>query len=104
MSTLPCYAELHCISNFTFLRGASHADELVSRARAQGYSALAITDECSFAGVVRAHEAAKKHGLKLIIGTEVQIDGGPRLVLLATNRESYGHIAALITRARMRAV
>ena len=58
MSTLPCYAELHCISNFTFLRGASHADELVSRARAQGYSALAITDECSFAGVVRAHEAA----------------------------------------------
>ena len=103
MPTLPAYAELHCLSNFTFLRGASHAEELIVRAHALGYSALAITDECSFAGVVRAHVAAKQHGLKLIIGTEVQIDDGPKLVLLATNRESYGHIASLITRARMRA-
>ncbi len=106
MPTLPAllvYCELHCLSNFTFLRGASHAEELVVRARELGYSALAITDECSFAGVVRAHVAAKMHGLKLIIGTEVQIDDGPRVVLLATNRESYGHISALITRARMRA-
>jgi error-prone DNA polymerase len=100
--SLPTYAELHCLTNFTFLRGASHAEELVLRAKALGYSALAITDECSLAGVVRAHVAAKKHGLKLIIGTEVQIDGGPKLVLLATHREGYGHISALITRARMR--
>ena len=104
MPSLPTYTELHCLSNFTFLRGASHAEELVARAKALGYSALAITDECSFAGVVRAHVAAKQHGLKLIIGAEVQIDDGPKLVLLATNRESYGHIAMLITRARMRAV
>ena len=104
MSALPAYAELHCLSNFTFLRGASHAEELVARAQALGYGALAITDECSFAGVVRAHVAARQHGLKLIIGTEVQIDDGPKLVLLATNRESYGHISMLITRARRRAV
>ena len=101
---LPAYSELHCLTNFTFLRGASHAEALVVRAQELGYSALAITDECSLAGVVRAHVAAKQHGLKLIIGTEVQIEDGPKLVLLATNRESYGHIAALITRARRRAV
>jgi error-prone DNA polymerase len=101
---LPDYCELHCLTNFTFLRGAAHAEELVARAKALGYAALAITDECSFAGVVRAHVAAKAHGLKLIIGTEIQVDDGPKLVLLATNRESYGHISALITRARMRAV
>ena len=73
------------------------------RAQALGYGALAITDECSFAGVVRAHGVARQHGLKLIIGTELQVEDGPKLVLLATNRESYGHIAALITRARGRA-
>jgi error-prone DNA polymerase len=103
MHSLPAYAELHCLSNFTFLRGASHTEELVARAKALGYSALAVTDECSLAGVVRAHVAAKKAGLKLIIGSEVKIDDGPKLVLLATHRESYGHISALITRARMRA-
>lgn len=52
---LPAYAELHCISNFSFLRGASHPEELVDRARELGYAALALTDECSLAGVVRAH-------------------------------------------------
>ena len=103
LPALPVYCELHCLSNFTFLRGASHAEELVVRAKALGYDALAITDECSFAGIVRAHVAAKAYGLKLIVGTEVQIEDGPKLVLLATNRESYGHISALITRARMRA-
>lgn len=54
----PGFAELHCLSNFTFLRGASHAHELVTRAARLGYRALAITDECSLAGIVRAHEAA----------------------------------------------
>jgi error-prone DNA polymerase len=103
MRALPRYTELHCLSNFTFLRGASHAEELIARAQALGYSALAITDECSFAGVVRAHVAAKQHGFKLIIGTEVQVDDGPKLVLLVTNREGYGHISALITLARTRA-
>ena len=100
---IPEYAELHCLSNFTFLRGAAHPAELVEQAHELGYSALALTDECSLAGGVRAYEATRDCGLKLIIGTEIQIEDGPKLVLLATNRESYGHIAALITRARRRA-
>ncbi|HEV8644582.1 MAG TPA: PHP domain-containing protein, partial [Burkholderiales bacterium] len=70
------YAELHCLSNFTFLRGASHSEELVERAAQLGYQALAITDECSLAGVVRAHVAAKEHGLQLIIGTEIRLGDG----------------------------
>src|SRR5688572_3944926 len=102
----PAYAELHCLSNFSFLRGASHPQELVERAHELGHSALAITDECSVAGVVRAHEAFKKLPgetplKKLIIGTEITLAGGPKLVLLATDRASYGHLCALITRGRM---
>ena len=100
---LPGYAELHCLSNFSFLRGASHAEELVARAQALGYAALAITDECSFAGVVRAHLAAKDAGLKLIVGTEVTLADGMKLVLLAQNRAGYGNLSALITLGRRRA-
>jgi error-prone DNA polymerase len=101
-STLPAYAELHCLSNFSFLHGASHPEELVRRATALGYSALALTDECSLAGVVRAHVAAKDCGLPLIIGTEVRLDDGPKLVLLATSREGYGNLSELITTGRRR--
>ncbi len=96
------YAELHCLSNFTFLRGASHAEELVVRAAELGYAALAVTDECSLAGVVRAHRAAKERGLHLIIGSEVRLEDGLKLVLLATDREGYGNLSALITRGRRR--
>lgn len=67
---LPAYAELWCLSNFSFLRGASRPEELVERAKALGYSALAMTDECSMAGVVRAHVAAKELGLPLILGSQ----------------------------------
>ena len=67
----PRYAELHCKTNFSFLEGASHADELIQRATELGYAALAVTDRNSLAGVVRAHTAAKQHGLKLIIGAEI---------------------------------
>ena len=102
ISPLPAYAELHCLSNFTFLRGASHPEELVKRAAGLGYSALAITDECSLAGVVRAHVAAKDAGLPLVIGSEIRLQDGPRLVLLATDREGYGNLADLITRGRRR--
>ena len=56
------YAELHALSNFSFLRGASQPEELVEQAKRLGYRALALTDECSLAGVVRAHVAAKEHG------------------------------------------
>jgi error-prone DNA polymerase len=137
---IPPYAELHCVSNFSFLRGASRPEELVDRARAQGYAALAITDECSLAGVVRAHLQAKTAGLPLLVGAEFGLHGlfghpdlpvgpplraaaGPRdgrtlstraaprdarlpparLVLIARDRDGYGNLSALITRARMRA-
>jgi len=94
------YAELHCLSNFSFLRGASHPEELVERAVVLGYEALAITDECSVAGVVRAHVAAREHRLKLIVGSEFRLADGLRCVLLATNRGGYGRLCRLITRAR----
>jgi len=97
---LPAYAELHCLTNFSFLRGASHPEELVERAHALGYAALAITDECSFAGVVRAHVAAKAAGLKLVIGAEIALADGPKLVLLATNRAGYGNLSELVTKGR----
>ena len=103
MSSLPAYAELHCISNFSFLRGASHAEELVVRAAQLGYAALAITDECSFAGSVRAHLAVRGVALQLIHGTELQLACGMKLVLLAQNRAGYGNLSALVTLARRRA-
>jgi len=125
------YAELHCASNFSFLRGASHAEELVERAKALGYAALAITDECSLAGAVRAHLAARHAGLPLIVGAQFSLrelspplsgtstgppmhapgvaspaadpTDGARLVLLAQTRHGYGNLCELITSTRMRA-
>jgi len=100
---MPRYAELHCLSNFTFLRGASHPEELVQQACTQGYSAIAITDECSLSGVVRAHEQASKLDIKLIIGSELQLDDGPKLVLLVKDRIGYSQLCRLITHARRKA-
>ncbi|KNZ33147.1 MAG: DNA polymerase [Methylibium sp. NZG] len=129
---LPPYAELHCRSNFSFLTGASHPEELVLRAAHLGYSALAITDECSLSGVVRAHTEAKRCGLHLIIGSEMQLtlpsklaaaapapsganqaataasdvttgERHARLVLLAQTRRGYGNLSQWITVARRRA-
>jgi error-prone DNA polymerase len=106
---LPDYAELHCLSNFSFLRGASHPEELVARAVALGYRALAITDECSLAGVVRAHHAAQAHGLHLVIGSEMRLhqpqSGEPHahLVLLAQTMRGYVNLSRWITVARGRA-
>jgi len=94
------YAELHCSSNFTFLEGASHPHELVERAAELGYSGLALTDDCSVAGVVRAHEAAKELRFKFIVGSEFTLVDGLRFVLLATNRAAYARLCRLITRAR----
>ncbi len=129
---LPAYAELHCLSNFSFLRAASHPEELVERAHALGYAALALTDEASLAGVVRAHQAAKQVGLPLLIGAEFALplltgastDQAPtlplngyhehhehhghhghhgRIILLAQTRAGYGHLSELISRTRRRA-
>jgi error-prone DNA polymerase len=98
--TIPAYAELHSLSNFTFLRGASHPQELVERASALGYSAIAITDECSVAGVVRAHVAAKLLQLKLLIGAEFRLECGLKLVAIAIDRHGYGRLCRLISRGR----
>ena len=97
------YAELHCLSNFSFQRGASSALELFERAKCQGYSALAITDECTLSGIVRAWQAAKAVDLPLIIGSEMHIENGPKLVLLVENLSGYQHLCRLITLARRRA-
>src|ERR1700750_954617 len=98
MSAPPDYAELHCISNFTFLRGASHPQELMDRASTLGYRALAITDECSVAGVVRAHMAAKLLKLPLLVGAEFRLHCGLRFVAIAIDRHGYGRLCRLISR------
>ena len=101
MNAGPAYAELHALSNFTFLRGASHPEELVERAVELGYSALALTDECSVSGIVRAHAMAKERGFeKLIIGTEFRLDTGLKLVALAQSHRGYAAMCRLITRGR----
>lgn len=102
-AAIPDYAELWCLSNFSFLRGASHAEELVERARQLGYTAIAITDECSLAGIVRAHVAAKEAGIKLICGAqfEVECETAPfTLIVLGQNINGYGNLAEFITRLR----
>src|SRR5690625_1399639 len=108
ISTLPAYAELHCLSNYTFLRGASHPEELVARAAQLGYEALALSDECSISGVVKAHAEAKKNGLHLIIGSSFTVknaNGSPavQIVVLVKNREGYQNLCRLISLARQRA-
>jgi error-prone DNA polymerase len=97
------YAELHCKTNFSFLEGASHPDELVHRAAELNYAALAITDRNSLAGVVRAHTAAKQLDLKLLIGAELTPIDAPAVVLFATDRQAYGRLSRLITLGRMHA-
>jgi error-prone DNA polymerase len=105
--SLPDYAELCCVSTFSFLMGASQPEELVSRAHQLGYHALALTDECSMAGVVRAHVAAKKVGLRLLIGSQFSVTVGDadapgpfRLVALACNLNGYGNVCEMITKLR----
>ena len=97
---IPGYAELHCLTSYSFLRGASSPEELVHRASGLGYRALAITDECSVAGIVRAHVAAKELGLKLIVGTEITLADGLKLALLATSIRGYETMCELITTGR----
>ncbi len=105
---LPPYVELHCLTNHTFLRGASHPEELVTRAAQLGYAAIAITDECSVAGVVRAYVEAKKQNLPLLTGASFILrnaDTKPavQIVALAQTRRGYGNLCELITLGRRRA-
>jgi len=97
------YAELCCVSSFSFQCGASQPQELVERAADLGYDAIALTDECSLAGAVRALTAAEAHDIKLILGTRVMLTNGITLLLLARNRTGYTQLCQLITTARRRA-
>jgi DNA-directed DNA polymerase III (polc) len=99
---LNTYAELDCISNFSFLTGASHPEELVERAAALGYRALALSDECSLGGVVRAHQEAQRHNLHLIIGSRFRLQEGLHLIALVCNLNGYGNLSETITLARRR--
>ena len=107
---LPAYAELRCVSTFSFLIGASQPEELVERAKSMGYSALALTDECSMAGIVRAHGAAQRVGLKLLVGSQfrVEVEEGDEpapfnLVVLACTLDGYGNLCEFITALRRNA-
>jgi error-prone DNA polymerase len=99
----PGYAELHALSDFSFQRGASNARELFERAKDIGYSALAITDECSLSGIVRALEASLESELPLVVGSEFRLEDGTVLVLLVENQTGYTELCRLITLGRRRA-
>ncbi|MCA8913196.1 MAG: error-prone DNA polymerase, partial [Planctomycetes bacterium] len=98
----PAYAELVCVSNFSFLRGASTAEQLFKTAAEIGLHALAITDLHTFAGIVRAHVMAKQHGLKLLVGTRIPLVDGPDVCLYAMTRKGYGHLCRLLTLGKRR--
>ncbi|MBK1441413.1 error-prone DNA polymerase [Parapedobacter sp. ISTM3] len=97
------YVELQITTNFSFLRGASHPEELVERAAALGYNTLAVTDRNSFAGLVRAHIAAKKHNMRLIPACRLDLLDGPSLLAYPTDREAYGRLSSLLTVGNRRA-
>jgi error-prone DNA polymerase len=102
-NAVPAYVELHALSAFSFQRGASRPEELVERALGLGYAGLALTDECSMAGVVRAWQQARTleaTDWPLIIGAEFTLHDGPRLVLLSESQHGYAAICTAITQAR----
>jgi error-prone DNA polymerase len=102
MSRIPQYAELQCLSNFSFLKGASRPEELVDRAKTLRYSAIAMTDECSMAGIVRAHVQSKESRIKLLVGSQFQVQAPApfNLVVLACNLNGYGNLCEFITGLR----
>src|SRR5882724_1761520 len=99
----PRYAELQVTTNFSFLRGAAHPDELVLTAAALGHAAIAITDRNSLAGVVRAHHAAKEVGLRLVIGCRLDLRDGTSLLAFPEDRAAYGRLTRLLTLGKRRA-
>ncbi len=108
LQTLPPFAETLALSNFSFLKGASHAEELVQQAKLLGYRAIGIADECSLAGIVRAHQAAKECGIQLLVGAQFvfahsSLFAGQRIALIVKNKTGYTHLCRLITQARNRA-
>ena len=96
------YVELHCKTNFSFLEGASHADELAETAQLLGYEGLAVTDRNTLAGIVRAHTGAKDAELKFYVGAELHPVDGPPVVVWPKDRAAYGRLSRIITRGRLR--
>jgi error-prone DNA polymerase len=99
----PRYAELQVTTNFSFLRGAAHPDELVVTAAALGHAAIAITDRNSLAGIVRAHHAAKEVGLRLVVGCRLDLRDGTSLLAFPEDRAAYGRLSRLLTLGKRRA-
>ncbi|MES2673779.1 MAG: error-prone DNA polymerase [Pseudomonadota bacterium] len=97
------YAQLHTTTNFTFLTGASHPPDYIQRANELGYDALAITDECSLAGIVKAFAAAEELNFKLIVGSRFRLSNGMDLIAIAPSRTAYAELSGFITLARRRA-
>ena len=96
------YAELQCASHFSFLRGASSCEELFEEAAKLGIEALAITDRNSLAGIVRAHEAAKATGVRLIVGCHLNLSDGMRLLVYPIDRPAYGLLCRLLSLGKKR--
>ena len=97
------YAELQVTTNYGFLRGASHPEELAETAAALGHAAIAVTDSNTLAGVVRAHSAAKKAGIRAVVGCRLDLDDGLSVLVYPTGRAAYGHLARLLTLGKRRA-
>jgi len=97
------YTELQVTTNFSFLRGASHPEELVDQAAADGYHAIAITDRNSVAGIVRGHVAAKAKGIRIIPACRLDLLDGPGLLAYPTDKAGYGRLSALLTTGNLRA-
>src|SRR5437868_4770612 len=97
------YTELQVTTNFSFLRGASHPEELVDQAAAYGYTAIAITDRNSLAGIVRAHVAAKAKGIRIIPACRLDLLDGPSLLAYPTDKEAYANLSALLSKGNLRA-
>ena len=100
---MTAYAELQVTSNFSFLRGAAHPEELVARAAEIGLAAIAITDRNTLAGVVRAHLAARETGISLVVGARLDFTDAPSVLCLPTDRAAYGRLSRLIALGRRRA-
>src|SRR5262245_22004165 len=97
------YAELQAVSNFSFLRGASHASELILRTRELGLAAIGIADHNTLAGVVRAHGAARQAKIRLVVGARLDFADAPSLLAYPTDRAAYGRLAQLLTDGKRRA-
>ena len=97
------YSELQVTSNFSFLRGASHPEELVEAAAALGYKEIAVTDHNTLAGIVRGHVAAKKAGIRILPGCRLNLLDGPSLLAYPTNQEAYSRLSTLLTTGNLRA-